>query len=399
MSIKNIMHAALNTPSERGWSLPILAEGPPGGGKTATAQQLGAEYGVHTEIFSPGERGEAALGVISVPVEIDGERYLEACSPAWGRNFQQGDDEVGILCIDELKNTASALRPPLLGLALRGVLGEKRFGPRVRILSLTNPADQCAFGSDLDPALANRFVHLTWDAPSVDEWAIFNSSIDAFGDGAVEKGSFDLKEHEEFVMKEWERYAWSRALAITTGFLKSKPESLHVCPELNDPQASKAWPSHRTWSYATRALASSFIHDLSQTDRETFVSGCVGHVAANDLWLWQEKADLPDIAELLDGNVSFEYSNLAVDKTAAVLSGCAALLVPKNAEKRSARGDAFYRFCADLVAQGCPKDLLCPAVIAVLSPSHGVPILTPSAAPLFTSLGDMLSAAGIKAQS
>ncbi len=51
---------------------------------------------------------------------------------------------------------------------------------------------------------------------------------------------------EERVMNAWPN-AEAKAKGLVAGFLRRRPELLHKQPKADDPQASRAWPSRRTW--------------------------------------------------------------------------------------------------------------------------------------------------------
>lgn len=386
----NILRAAINTPTSRGWSLPVLGKSSPGAGKTSVSSQCATLFGIPYEILSLAERGEAAAGV--VPVPEDG--YLVSPPPGWVKKFNgtmNKKESRGLLIVDEVTSVAPALQPPLLGLILRGVIGEHVFGPGVRILGLCNPVSQAAYGQELAPAVANRFVHLPWETPSVAELSTFLLGIDVHGSTVGTKQELDIVEEEERIKREWRGGAWSEAVTAVTGFLNAQPEYQQRCPEEGDPAASGPWPSCRTWEYTARALASSKCHSLTELETDLFVEGCVGHDAATALMQYRRKLDLPNLADLLDGKETFEHRAGRVDRTAAVLAGSAALVTPRSAEKRSSRGSTMWSLMSRLVDEKVALDLLVPAAIALLKAG----VVTDTARPVMKTMKVFLKAAGI----
>ena len=78
----DIFKTALFTPTARGWGLPLLCEAEPGTAKTSVGTQQAKRFGMPCEILSPGERGEAAFGVVPIPIKDDeGKTCLVAAPP------------------------------------------------------------------------------------------------------------------------------------------------------------------------------------------------------------------------------------------------------------------------------------------------------------------------------
>jgi len=144
------------------------------------------------------------------------------------------------------------------------------------------------------------------------------------------------------VIEAWPE-AYAKAVGLSTAFLRRRPELHNAKPADNDPACSGAWPSPRTWEYATRALASAEIHNLSATDRDDFVAAFVGQAAATEFLTWIDAADLPEPADVLDGKVAFSHDPKRIDRTEAVLAACAALVVPKDSAKRNERAGALWK--------------------------------------------------------
>lgn len=100
--------------------------------------------------------------------------------------------------------------------------------------------------------------------------------------------------------------------------------------------------SGNTWDFACHALAGSFVYELSQAERQQAVAAYVGSAAYTEFYTYAQNADLPDPELLLDGKVEFVHNPSRLDRTAAVLSGCTAKVLPEGAEKREARIKALW---------------------------------------------------------
>lgn len=384
--LKNIIKAALFTPISGGrWGLPLLAWGAPGVGKTSVIEQLAAEWGLVSEVLSPGERGEGAFGVVPVPST---EGTLTYPRPEWTRLFDHG--AAGLVFVDEITTAAPALQAPLLGLVLARRIGGHVLPPRVRVLAAANPPEQAAGGFDLAAPVANRFGHLDWYAPSVDEhcaWMLGAASDTVLGG--------DASAEEARVLDAWPA-AWARAVGLETAFLRRRPGLKNVVPQVGDPKASRGWPSDRSWEAATRALASASVHWLTEAETEEFVAGFIGEAAASEWFAWQREVDLPDPAALLDGTATFTPTPLRLDRTMAVLASCAALVTPKGAARRSERASALWQRIGEWsgATAGTPRDLDIYVPVAHALVSAGLVILA-DASKTLAALQPVLKAAGI----
>jgi len=354
-----LLRAAFFTPMPTGdWGLPLVLKGPPGTSKTASVREIGAEYQLHVERLSPAERGEGEFGVIPVP--SPDMSVLLRPPPEWVAKLRTGKDgeEAGILFFDEIDKAPPALQPVLLGGVQERTIGAKRFGPRVRVLCAMNLSGQG--GSwDLNPAVANRLGHITWDAPSAEDWSIWLLS----GGQGVEVETKDARAEEKRVMKLWPE-AYAKASGLAAGFIKRRPELLHKMPPDGDPAQAGPWPSPRSWEYAARAWASSQIHRLSAIDRDELISAFIGTAAAAEWQTWVTEADLPEPAEILDGKVDYEHDPARLDRTVAILGAMAALVSPPKSEHRVDRATRLWTILSAVAEDA--KDLTVPPMRALV---------------------------------
>jgi hypothetical protein len=332
--IQKIIHAALFTPTSKGWGLPLLFWSGPGCGKTAIIEQIAAKVNFPFEVLSPGERGEGAFGVTPVPMtNPDGSTTMNYPPPEWVRKFE---DSAGLVVLDELSTAAPAIQPAILGIALAKRIGGYYFGDRVRVIAAANRTEEAAGGWDLAPPLANRFGHLDWEHPEADEW----------GDwllGEVDNGhgtTTDPATEEARVMAGWVK-PWAMSRGLVAGFIKARPSLLHKQPKLGHPDASRSWPSHRTWEMATRALASSAVHNLSEAESDEFASAFVGAGALSELVSYRKEVDLPDPELLLDGKVAFKHDPKRLDRTYAIIGSCSSILASQAGQEQEQKTDQF----------------------------------------------------------
>ena len=129
---------------------------------------------------------------------------------------------------------------------------------------------------------------------------------------------------EAQVLKQWPEES-AKAFALVSSYLERRPAMMHNCPKDGDPEASKSWPSARTWELAVRGLAGGRIHGMDVNEQMQMVSAFVGETAACDFMEWVTKQDLPNPVDLLTGKATFAHDRSRGDRTYAVLSSCTSL--------------------------------------------------------------------------
>lgn len=341
MSIIDIARAAIFTPAgsdhtgEAVWGLPICFWGPPGVGKTFQLSKLARSHQMPLEVLSPGERGEGAFGV--TPVPSAGNKVLNYPAPDWVVELSDG----GVLFLDEINQATPPLQPALMGILLARRVGGHYLGNRVRPICAANPTEQAAGGWDFAPPVANRMGHLAWPDVSSEGWASWLLG----DDGALSAGAAS-RDEETRVLKSWDE-PWARTRGIYAGFIRARGALLHKMPEMGSPDLGRAWPSPRTWEMAARMHTGATIHRLNVEDMETSVQAFVGQGAAGELFAYAEKLDLPNPADVLDGKVKFKHDPKRLDRTAAVLGSCHALVCPTTADKRKDRTKVLWEMLSD----------------------------------------------------
>jgi len=324
-NITRLLRASLFTPTSDGWGLPILFWGKPGIGKSAIIEQIARAHDLPCEILSPGERGEGAFGVTPMP---DADGYISYPPPRWVEQFMvetikgKTTGGRGFLFVDELTTAPPAIQSALLGLLLKKRIGGAVLPGGVRIVGAANAVADAAGGWDLAPPVANRLGHIDWEAPNESEWSEWlMSEVDS--DHAPTEPAAQL---EARVMQAWPN-AWAKARGLVAGFVRRVPNALHKQPPSGHPDASRAWPSHRSWEFATRAIASGIVHNLSEADGDTLAASFVGAGVIGELIEYRNQADLPDPVDLLDGKVKFAPDFKRLDRTYAVLGATTAIVM------------------------------------------------------------------------
>ncbi len=374
-----ILHAALFTPmTSNRWGLPALFEGDPGVAKTSVIEQYAALWQMPCEVLSPGERGEGAFGVVPVPEK----GKLTYPRPDYTDKFEKAGR--GIVFVDEITSAPAMLQPPMLGLVAARRIGSYTLPAGVRVIGACNPVDVAANGCELSAPLANRFGWLKWHAPSVEEHCAFMMGV---GGDAVD--SQDPAVEEARVLKAWGP-AFAQAVGLEAGFLRAMPHMKNTCPKVGDPAMSRAWASDRTWEYAVRAMASATVHGLDDSDRDEFAAAFIGTKVYQDFATYIEQADIPAAADVLDGKVAFKWEVKRLDRSAAIITACTALIVPAGAEKRMERASKLWEILLDTTH----ADITVPSVTALCRTDlHRAK----EARPVLAKLAPSLRAAGINA--
>ncbi|MGB3801309.1 MAG: AAA family ATPase [Lewinella sp.] len=285
---------ALATPSPQGpIGIPVLLWGRPGVGKSSFIEGLASEHlRVTTLIASIHDPTDFS----GLPVLSDGRvRYA---IPEWVEAF--GDDEDGILFLDELSTA-----PPSVQAALLRVVFERRVGFRelpqgVRIVAAANPPDLMIGGWELSPPLRNRFVHLNWAIP---EALYIRSLTEGWKKGELPK--IDPTVHRERLPE------WKVKIA---GFLRLGGTALHSDPEENP----YGFASPRTWDFAASLLAACDVLGYRPGSEDTtaqsvileLMAGCLGEATALPFLEYLNRLRLPDPEDILSERQTIDLKDL-----------------------------------------------------------------------------------------
>jgi len=328
---KQLLKISLFTPGLKGrWGLPTLFMGKPGIGKSHVIEALCGSEGLLCKTLVASIREPADFAGLPVPVTQGKETFIHYAPPAWTSDFLIEGDGRGVIFLDEITTCAPAVQAALLRLVLDGALGDYTLSKGVRFISAANSTEDAAGGWDLSAPLANRFGHLNWELPEVEDFEGY--LIDECGDemfsskgNGSEIDSSIAKKEEQRVIKAWPE-SFARAKGKVIGFLRARREFMFKMPEAGKKSRSAAWPSHRTWEMAVRASAGCEVHKATQTVHDDFIAAFVGSGPAREFRTYLKQADLPDPADVLDGRVKFKHNPKRIDISAAILAGCAALV-------------------------------------------------------------------------
>jgi hypothetical protein len=363
MSDANILKASMFTPGPRFvWGLPIRIIGGPGTAKTDIITQVATKAGFHMVVVLASLRDPTDF--LGMPVVRDGA--VSYAPPDWVAEVTVHPNSV--VFFDEINTCSPSTQAALLRVVLDRVVGNYRLPSTVRILAAQNGVDEAAGGYDLAMPLANRFGTLAdWAGPNADEWSEW--LVGDSSEGPVDFHVADVGTEQSRVLSAWS-FEYAKAAGIVSTFISRRPALLHVQPLTGSPQASLPWPSRRTWAMATRAMAASQIHKLTEEESERYIGAFVGLAAMVELKKFITDLDLPDPAELLDGRISFKHNKSRLDRTMAVLAACSGLVVPKNAFRRHERAAVLWGLVRDVMKSAA--DVVWPTVRLLCSRGSGL---------------------------
>jgi hypothetical protein len=272
--------------------LNTLIMGDPGLGKTAAITQLAKENGAALVTLILSIREPSDLGGLPMLVgEKDSNQGVRLCAPQWVYFLKQAaaKGQPTILFIDELTTAAPSLQAAALRVVNEKYVGEEKLPDNIWIVAAANDVSIAANGTELSPPLANRFYHTSVKYDNKE----FCLNFPSYWGDAPQISGFSVAD-----MK-----AWQDARNRIAGFLNSNPAVGHKLPK-EQSEMSKAWPSPRTWDYASRVLALTPNYE----DAVQVMAGCVGHGATMEFISWNKNVDLPDPEELLKNPDKWNYT-------------------------------------------------------------------------------------------
>jgi hypothetical protein len=226
--------------------------------------------------------------------------------PKWAQDCQQGP---WVLFLDELTTCPPAVQAALLGVIAESRVGDITLPETAWKLAACNPPDCAANGSELEPPLANRLCHLTWETDT-EAWQRGMSNALGFS----QPGFVPLP-------SDWEKCI-GRNTALVAAFHKHKPGLLEAYPK-DRAKTSGPWPSLRSWTNAAICAAALEAIDAEPLLRYRAVAGCVGEEAALEYQTWEQSLDLPDPEEwLLKAKLSRAMPNVPLERELQIPQRC-----------------------------------------------------------------------------
>jgi len=255
-------------------------------------------------IREPSDFGIPFLSDQKVDCQIEGIdtkiAHFTLAAPQWVTDLWQINPETGerdkwVICFDELCCCPPAIQAGMLRVVAENYVGDVKLPDDVWKCALTNPTEMATNGFELEPAMANRMVHLDWDM----DWATWD-------DGMSRGGQFTPPRFS-IVPEGWEK---GKAEVGNTfrSFRRHKSDAFHPSVDMNGDVAcnratmAHAWPSPRTWDMAMDCRAAGIAAEADRSTLAQLLEGCVGPTA-REFTTWEEHLDLPDPKVLVDGAV------------------------------------------------------------------------------------------------
>lgn len=352
--------------------IPVLLWGNPGEGKTATVESAAAQgWHVETVIITQSEPSDFA----GLPIVTGGEVTL--APPAWAKRIAEHNGPA-IAFFDEFSTASPALQAAALRPLTHYQVGALQLPKTVSFVAAANPSDIAVAGWELAAPTASRFVHLEFGMP-----------FDVFSEGLVTghwptMPMYDIPaEHERFL--ETER-------VLVGGYLRARESQLSAIPT-SAQDRGRAFPTPRTWDYASRLSAMAKAVGAPEEVRRLLVSGAVGEAATFEYLRWVASQDLPDPEELLADPRSAAFEGMRPDRVYVTLQGVLAAVSRRVSPERWSTAVELCAAAADAVGIDPavpvirslmrptlrPGGTLVPSSITVFAPTLALAGLLPSA--------------------
>jgi len=283
------------------WGINVNAIGGSGVGKSGRIRAIGKSLGMNVyPIFSATKTPEHIGGF---PVMTPAGFSLECALPQVRAAMDDGN---AIIFLDEISSAPPAVQAALLSFVNERTIGEYVLPPKVRILLAMNPADIAANGRDLEVPMANRVLHFNYTPPPKKQWVDLMAGIYSPETGTI-------KDNDELVRKHWREH-FGTVLEIVDTFLDASGGSIkerdedgkevtrskfYDQPNADDPRASKAWPSHRTWHWALNSIVAARCLGMDISVQQAMVEGLIGAGIASEWAAYVKKANLPHPHDVL----------------------------------------------------------------------------------------------------
>lgn len=324
--------------------IPVLLWGNPGEGKTAAVESATLQgWHVETVIITHSDPSDFA----GLPV-VTSDGSVSLAPPAWAKRLADHDGP-SIAFFDEFSTASPSLQAAALRPLTHYEVGSIQLPPTVSFVAAANPADVAAAGWELTAPTASRFVHLDWGMP-----------YDVFAEGIITGQWPSLPVHRE--PEDYSRFL-DEERVLVSGFLRARESQLSVIPA--DAEArGRAFPTPRTWDYASRLSSFARAVHASPDVRQLLVSGCVGEAAAHEYLRWVTTQDLVDPELLLnDPNVA-DFIDVRHDRVFVMLQ---AVLAAFSRQPTNERWQAAIEICA-LAAEQAGIDPAIPVIRSLMRP-------------------------------
>ena len=311
--IVDAVQQQLRAKNKREMLQPLHVIGSPGIGKSALPKSVAQEFNIGFIDNRPALRDPTDYR--GIPAIVDGlaqwlppsdlptKHYCLTCErplPDVKVDLAKGTCKIcgnkttdaGILFLDELDAAPPTTQAACYQLVLDRQIGEYRLPDRWLVIAAGNQMSDRAVTYKMSTALANRFTHID-----------FNVSLDDWTDWALTDGQID---------------------ANIIAFLKFRGGDLLMA--FDPKSASHAFPTPRSWEFASRAIK--YVRRQSLME---ILKGTIGEGAAAEFVNFLKiQTELPDLAPILAGTSQWAPDLKRLDLKYALVSALATKADPKK---------------------------------------------------------------------
>lgn len=256
---------------------PVMMRGGPGIGKSSVCKQIADDLGVIFLNQKLSQLEPTELAGIAVPRREKEENQLDWYRPSWLPSKDEDPDSEGILLLDEINWANKMQQNAAWELVLERRLGEHKIPDGWHVMAAGNRESDGV--NPMPEPLKNRFLH-----------------IDITYDHSV-----------------WHEWATDKIQDEILAFLAFKPELLY-----KDEVDSNAFPTPRTWEYASNMFDPSITEENASDDelmrQRRYLESAVGKSTTNEFFQWYSVFRKVKPEEILDGkdisdeDASFKYA-------------------------------------------------------------------------------------------
>lgn len=304
--------------------VPVAIESAPGQAKSATGESFARSWGWHYACITGSNRDQSDyLGLPTEKVAEDGTKETDYLALSWARRLNE-HTEGALLQLDEFRNVSDEVMRAMHRILEEGYVGETKLADHVCIMLSMNPVEQSTAGIELPPAIANRICLLPWQ-PDIDAW--MHGMI--YGFESVTYPSIDhLAPRDE---------SWSKQIhAAIVGFCRAHEQYINAMPgdmrrkseikgvsnDIDD--ASKPWPSMRSWHKLAQAL--SFVRADDVAARRALVEGLIGPGVGGVFLDWYKSQDMIDPLTAINDPSTIKWATMTPDRIFVLASSIAAFV-------------------------------------------------------------------------
>jgi MoxR-like ATPase len=290
-------------------NVPILVIGDPGEAKTAKLSAVSRTWGSHIEVVIGSIRDSSDFLGLPLEIRTDEGSEMVYAPPAWSNRLAEAPRSG--LILDEFNLARESVMAAMLRVIEERWVGDRKLPDSTTITAIMNPPETSAFGADLSPPVANRFLHLDWHFDA-DEW--LDNVVAGFE-------HISYPRLETLVGSEAREAGRARAGELVTGFLRTRRDALNPGPPSDPVAAGRAWASPRTWTKLIDCLT--HVHPGDDEVVALLANGLVGRRYASEFLSWAHTADCADPHAVIADPAGVDWSDPRVDRIYALLSSVA----------------------------------------------------------------------------